>query len=386
MSPRDLIHSQNPNQSIDLIIIGAGPAGISTALHLIRLDPGWASRMIILEKAQHPRHKLCGGGLTYFGLRVLKQLGIQNPLPVPQISVNNLHFRYHNQEFHAHGSPLIVVYHRSKLDDYLVSLARKNGVKIYENQQVQSVQSDDNGVRVETDQQIYQAKVVVCADGSKGIGRRLVQNNESASRTARAIETFFELEKWNDSREPLEVVFDFTPVDQALQGYFWQIPMQMDGKPFENRGVYDSRIFSNKKRAVLPDILDASFKALGDELDQNSIEGHPIHLFTPRSKFSSNRILLVGDAAGVDPLLGEGIGPALGYGWVAAREIQQAVEQNEFSFRHYRFRLCFSPVGRTLLIRYTIAKLLYRFSHHKWFTRSFWWAASILDRIVLNIK
>ena len=52
-------------RQVDLLIIGSGPAGCSTALHLARLDPALARRTVILEKAEHPRHKLCGGGLGH---------------------------------------------------------------------------------------------------------------------------------------------------------------------------------------------------------------------------------------------------------------------------------------------------------------------------------
>ena len=47
----------------DILIIGAGPAGLSTALHLAQLAPELVGRTLILEKAHHPRPKLCGGGL-----------------------------------------------------------------------------------------------------------------------------------------------------------------------------------------------------------------------------------------------------------------------------------------------------------------------------------
>jgi len=40
-------------RDIDLIIIGSGSAGISTALHLLQQDPGWADREIMIEKASH---------------------------------------------------------------------------------------------------------------------------------------------------------------------------------------------------------------------------------------------------------------------------------------------------------------------------------------------
>jgi len=35
-------------EDIDLIIVGSGPAGLSTALHLIKNDPSWGKRMVVL--------------------------------------------------------------------------------------------------------------------------------------------------------------------------------------------------------------------------------------------------------------------------------------------------------------------------------------------------
>jgi flavin-dependent dehydrogenase len=47
----------------DVVIVGSGPAGVSTWLHLHRFEPQLAARTLVLEKAQHPRPKLCGGGV-----------------------------------------------------------------------------------------------------------------------------------------------------------------------------------------------------------------------------------------------------------------------------------------------------------------------------------
>jgi flavin-dependent dehydrogenase len=79
-------------KDIDLIIIGSGPAGISTALHLLEQDPGWARRMFVLEKAIHPRQKLCGGGMTRPGVKKLRRLGVQIPLPIPQKWVDDVRY------------------------------------------------------------------------------------------------------------------------------------------------------------------------------------------------------------------------------------------------------------------------------------------------------
>ena len=53
----------------DVIIVGSGPAGTSTALHLCRLRPELAGRILLLDRAVHPREKLCGGGITHYGER-----------------------------------------------------------------------------------------------------------------------------------------------------------------------------------------------------------------------------------------------------------------------------------------------------------------------------
>jgi glycine/D-amino acid oxidase-like deaminating enzyme len=51
-------------QIYDVIIIGAGPSGLSTALHLHKYRPSITSSLLVLDKAAFPRDKLCGGGLT----------------------------------------------------------------------------------------------------------------------------------------------------------------------------------------------------------------------------------------------------------------------------------------------------------------------------------
>jgi len=48
-------------EKIDVCIIGAGPSGIATAAALVKLNPSWRDHLVILEKAEPPRH---GSGLT----------------------------------------------------------------------------------------------------------------------------------------------------------------------------------------------------------------------------------------------------------------------------------------------------------------------------------
>jgi flavin-dependent dehydrogenase len=100
-------------------------------------------------------------------------------------------------------------------------------------------------------------------------------------------------------------------------------------------------------------------KRFGFDLNQFEIKGHPIRWFSPENQISVPRVLLVGDAAGADPLFGEGISMALGYGALAACEISESFERGEFSFTGFKRRVMRSGLGQSLLARWLIAQIIY---------------------------
>ena len=64
------------SRELDIVIVGGGPAGLSTWLHLHSEDPRLAARTLLIEKAVYPRDKLCGGGVVPQADQVLCDLGI----------------------------------------------------------------------------------------------------------------------------------------------------------------------------------------------------------------------------------------------------------------------------------------------------------------------
>lgn len=56
----------------DVIVVGAGPGGATTAFHLAR----HGLRVLLLEKTEFPREKVCGDGLTPRAVKQLVKLGI----------------------------------------------------------------------------------------------------------------------------------------------------------------------------------------------------------------------------------------------------------------------------------------------------------------------
>src|SRR5512143_362329 len=81
----------------DILILGGGPAGLSTALHLAQLAPQLKSRILVLEKAHYPRPKLCGGGLTVDAEVLLQGLGL-DVAEVPHVDAAEAHL-----DFAGHG-------------------------------------------------------------------------------------------------------------------------------------------------------------------------------------------------------------------------------------------------------------------------------------------
>ena len=73
---------------------------------------------------------------------------------------------------------------------------------------------------------------------------------------------------------------------------------------------------------------------------------HPIPWYSDDDILSSPNVILVGDAAGVEPAFGGGIHLSLAYGEVAAQAIINAFEKDDFSFRDYRERVESDSVGR----------------------------------------
>jgi flavin-dependent dehydrogenase len=65
------------------------------------------------------------------------------------------------------------------------------------------------------------------------------------------------------------------------------------------------------------------------------------------------------DAAGIDPLFGEGIFSALALGRITGRSVADALERHDSSFSEYEKRIRSSPIGSVMRRRRLLAKRLY---------------------------
>jgi flavin-dependent dehydrogenase len=239
---------------------------------------------------------------------------------------------------------------------------------------VKNVLPQEDGVLVETDGETFHAQVVVGADGSNGITRRCIFPNDPVN-TARVLEVITPSHHSRMGEAPTgrwgSACFEFSPVPDNIAGYIWDFPTQVKGEPMRCWGIYDTNLLANGKRPPLKEPLAKEMARFGFDLNDYELKGHPIRWFSPQNRLSAPRVLLVGDAAGADPIFGEGISIALGYGALAAREISEAFQRGEFSFRGFKRRVARSALGQTLLVRWVIANVIYPLKW-RWFQILLW--------------
>ncbi len=375
------------NGTYDVIIIGTGPAGTSTALHLYQRDPAWAGRVLLIDKAVHPREKLCGGGVTHYGEDLLTDLGLK--FEPRHFDVREVRLDYEGESYSFRGSPVFRITHRAEFDHWLLGEVRKHGFTIREGEGVTAIHiaDDDNAavdaaapVTVTTERGKYRGKVLIAADGSKSTVRRLLAWPErEAPHLSRLVETLTDEDERQAEFADGRAILDFSRMTDRLQGYYWDFPSYVDGRPRMNRGLFDSRIQAQRPRADLKGNLNDFLSQRERKLDEGGLKGHPIRCFDPRSTFARPHVILAGDAAGADPLFGEGISFALAYGKIAAEAVAAAFDRNDFTFGDYRRRILRQPLMRQLKLRVRLARMAYVL-HRPWFVRMMWRIAGAVVR------
>jgi flavin-dependent dehydrogenase len=346
----------------DVVIVGSGPAGAATALRLAARDPALAARTVMLEKARHPREKTCAGGVIPKALRLLEELGVA--FTAPHARVDGAAVEVPGRAVRVAALDLCRVVRRAEFDAALAGAARDRGVELREEEHVTHLAREGGGVRVETNRRTYWTPLVVGADGSGSAVRRALVG-PAGGPVARALmcDVPIRATRW-DGHAARRYDFDFRSCATGLRGYRWVFPCVIAGVPHANVGVY-----------ALPPIdgvrmrreLDETLADVGAAPCDGGWKAFPIRTFDAGTRVAAPHALLVGDAAGVDPLMGEGISFALEYGVLAADAIVAGRERDDLGCGAYARAVTSGGLGRKLRRLALGTRLFYGPRRRFWF-------------------
>jgi geranylgeranyl reductase family protein len=291
-------------ERFDVLVVGAGPAGSSTAIHLGRAG----ARVLLADKARFPRDKPCGGGLTG---RALKRIPV-DPSPVVERDVDRfeLRLRYGSSFTRGHDEPLIRMTQRRRLDAFLVERAADAGAVVRDGVRVEGLEAGESRIAARVGGSVVEADVLVGADGANGVVARTAGLGDGIVRGV-ALEGNVPLERLGGDLERTAVI----ELAVLPGGYGWIFPKG----DHANLGVGGW----GSEGPRLRDHLARLARAHGLPFDSLSeLRGHRLPMRRLGTPAATGRVLLVGDAAGlVDPLSGDGMYEA----FVSARLAADAV-------------------------------------------------------------
>jgi flavin-dependent dehydrogenase len=333
---------------VDLAIVGGGPAGLSTALHLQAVAPRLAARTVVLERDRYPRDKICGGALGSRGIRALDAIGVA--VDVPAIRLDAVALRVGGKVITVREPGLGVVVRRIELDHALARAAIARGIDVRDGCAAARIAEEGDRIAIETATgDTIRARAVVGADGVGGVVRRFAGFDRGRLR-AQVVELDSEPVAGDADRDT--IVFDFDARD--LCGYTWDFPTLVDGRAMVCRGAYAIGTSDDPQARVA-----AHLAARGLDVARYTLKQFAERGLAPGAAIARPRVLLVGEAAGIDIATGEGIAQAIEYGACAATYLAAAFERDDLGFADWRRRVDRHHVGWQLAIRYACYRAFY---------------------------
>jgi geranylgeranyl reductase family protein len=331
----------------DVIVVGAGPAGASTAYHLAQAG----ADVLLLEKQSFPRDKICGDGLTPRAVKQLIGMGFDLDEPGWQ---KNRGLRIvgagHRLELPwpelASFPPYGAARTRMDLDELLARHAQKAGARLTERTSVTGPVLDERTGRVTGvtarpvddrgrkvgEEVTYSAPVVVACDGvSARLAMALGLERRENRPMAVAVRAYYRTPRHDDPwmESHLELWDGVPGQSNLLPGYGWIFGLG-DGTANVGMGILNtSAAFQSVDyKAVLRTWLSNTPGEWGfrDENLVGPIRSAALPMGFNRKPHYTRGVLLVGDSGGmVNPFNGEGIDYALEAGHLAADTILQAL-------------------------------------------------------------
>jgi geranylgeranyl reductase family protein len=308
-----------PGHDADAVVVGGGPAGAAAAARLAARGV----RTVLIDRATFPRDKVCGDFVGPTALAELADLG------VAQTEAFRATSRLADLALHVDGDQLPVmgipqvdglpgygrVIPRLQLDAWILDAARRAGATVLEGRKVTAMQQAPGAIIVRGDSAAgpwqLRTRLLLGADGSNSIIARTLRGGVPPRQDRIvAVRAYFDDVSGPDGQGDVCFTSDSFP------GYYWLFPA---GGGTANLGVgmltstYPAA--GRNLRELLLRLIEQDtslrYRLAGARM-RGKVLGHPLTTYNPRLPLVGDRVMLLGDAAGlINPLNGEGIQYAL---------------------------------------------------------------------------
>jgi len=331
---------QNPA----VIIIGAGPAGLSCALMLAKKEIS----CLLLEKAVFPRDKVCGDALSGKTMHALRLLNKNWPAELENHAQaldswgvsfyapdrNNIRIPFYLEKSKKQTPPGFIC-KRMDFDAWLAQKATvQKWIDFKKNAFVSACRYKDNVWQVEVNgHEQFQSPIIVIASGAQSkIANTVSDFKIKPSALCVGVRSYFKGVQNMDKENFIELHF----IKSLSPGYLWIFPLP-DGEANVGIGMRSDVVRKKKinlrielSRLIKHDpVLNSRFE---NAQQLSPVQGFGLPLGANKRKLSGEAYLLTGDAASlIDPFTGEGIGNAMLSGIIAAKHCCHAIEAKNYS-------------------------------------------------------
>ena len=324
------------SERYDLIVVGAGPSGASTAYHAARSG----LEVLLIDRQEFPRDKPCGDGMMPHAASEVSLMGLGDWLEEPHhgtftgFSLYTATASLYNDVPPTFHGPRGYVIRREETDAKLLERAVSAGATFKNKTRgtglLRSPAGNVQGIEAENGETVrYEAPLVVAADGVGGFAGEGMKAHQNAVARRQYFKGVY-----GPNKEHLQV-FITKDMNEQGAGYGWVFYLG-DGTANVGAGVSTKTLARTGRN--LKDYFDRFLEEprLAGWLENAEAEGPPKSWSLKMGMWGAKRhaqgLMMAGDAASmIHPISGEGVGYAIESGRLAASFAYAARSGGDYS-------------------------------------------------------
>mgnify|MGYP001024351623 FL=1 len=328
-------------ETYDVIIVGAGPAGANTAISYKKLNP--QLKIGIFDKALFPRDKSCGDAIGPGVINALKRFGNEHILDAePEVvsttlfGPKNIGIQNYIPEVQNKEDSVVYVIPRLDLDNRIFNLAKSLDVDSFEEYRYSGfTRNYDESLNVSFknpsgDSETFKTTILVGADGANSRVRKDLNLSQNTDwHKAIAIRAYIDSPNYLEIFKERSLMFEINV--SALRGYAWAFPSK---GTLINIGIGMPLSLFKKENKNINEMLDDFVQTLesrGVIVENIRLEkSYMLPFASSRPKLAHDKVALVGDAGSmINPMSGEGIFYGMEAGFLLAENTHELIQNDK---------------------------------------------------------